>query len=75
MNKTRRTELASVIGKLEALHDDLDSILMDETDAKDALEERFSETDRFSVMERNVDAIEDAISGLDDVIDELKTVE
>lgn len=75
MNKARRSTLKTVINMLETARDLLDDIASDESDAKDALEERFSETERFSQMENNVDALESARDDLDDIIDSLREVE
>lgn len=74
MNKERRISLQKTVAILETAKDLLDDIVSDESDAKDALEERFSETERFSWMENNVDVLESARDDLESIIDSLQEV-
>lgn len=74
MNKARRESLARAVAKIEEAKAILEDVSSDESDAMCGLEEHFSETDRYAQMESNVESIDDAVSSLDDVLDQLGNV-
>ena len=74
MNKTRREHLAKAIAKIEDAKSILEDVSSDESDAMYGLEEHFSETDRYAQMESNVEAIDDAVSSLEDALSGLDSV-
>ena len=74
MNKARRENLVKAIAKIEEAKSILEDISSDESDAMYGLEEHFSETDRYAQMESNVEAIDDAVSSLEDALSGLDSV-
>lgn len=75
LNKKRKEALKLYIEQIEANKDEIESLMDDEECAKDGLEEHFSETDRYLVMENNVEYFQDAITLLEETIDLLNSIE
>lgn len=74
VNKSRRESLAKAVSMIEEAKSILEDVGSDESDAMYGLEEHFSETERYSMMESNVDILEDSVSSLDDVLSSLESV-
>lgn len=71
MNNTRRKAIGRILDQLEDLMSDLDLIMDDEQQAYDNLPESIQESERGEHMESVIEAIEDAISSIDDARDSL----
>ena len=74
MNKSRRESLAKAVRMIEEAKSILEDVSSDESDAMYGLEEHFSETERYSTMESNVEYLDDAVSSIEDVLSNLESV-
>ena len=78
MNKARRKilgknadEIQKIITSLNQIKDSVDDVGVEEQDAMDNMPENLQMSYRYSEMEEAVDAITDAVAGLEEVIDKL----
>lgn len=74
MNKARKAEIKSILHNMHIILDATQQTLDDERDAMDAMEEHWSETDRYQVSEDAVDALEDATQNMQEAIDALERI-
>ena len=72
MNNVRRKEIKKVISVLESLNVTIENLRSEEEDAMCAIEEKFSETDRYARMEECCDLLGDAISSIEETISSLE---
>ncbi len=72
MNGRRREKLRKASEYLGFAKELIEKALDEEQDTLDNLPENLSESDRASKMENAVDSLEDASSGIDDVIDSVR---
>lgn len=68
MNNVRRDQIRELVISLEALYANLETIMYEETDYKDNIPENLQTSSRYETSETAVSALEDALSGIDDVI-------
>lgn len=71
MNRDRRRRLRAVIERASELQEQLNAIAEDEQEALDNMPESLQETERYSTMEENVEAITDAMDSLGEIIERL----
>lgn len=71
MNRDRRRRLRAVIERASELQEQLNAIAEDEQEALDNMPESLQETERYSSMEENVEAITDAMDSLGEIIERL----
>ena len=76
MNKERRKELNKAISLLEEAkskiaeaNETVDTCKSEEEDAYDCLPESLQEGERGDMMQENIDSLDEAYSGLEDVLD------
>lgn len=69
MNNIRRNELLGIINKLESIIENLDSIKIDETDARDSIPENFQNSDNYMKADNTVSQLEDALDSLQTALD------
>lgn len=67
MNKARRNRIAEVQNQLEALKQDIDSILEEEQEALDNMPESLQDSERGQAMQEVIDALESAIGSFDEL--------
>ena len=67
MNKARRNRIADVQTQLEALKQEIDSILAEEQEAYDNLPDSLQESERGEAMQEAIDALESAVSSCEEV--------
>ncbi len=72
MNGRRREKLRKASEYLGFAKELIEKALDEEQDTLDNLPENLSESDRAAKMENAVDSLEDASSGIDDVIDSVR---
>lgn len=71
MNKIRRQALCEAIGYLNSAKNIVETAQSEEEDYRDNMPENLQESDRYHTAEDACDAMGDAISSLDDVIEYL----
>ena len=75
MNKQRRKALEEIVGKLEDLKCEIESIQDEEQEAYDNIPESLNNTDRANEMYENIDALQDIVYNLEgEVIDALNEI-
>ena len=74
MNNKRRKTIALVINSLENLSADLEDVAQEESDAYENMPESLQQSDRGSIIEDNIYNLEDCISQINDVIDNLSSM-
>lgn len=75
MNKQRRKALEKIIGKLEELKEEIETIQEEEQEAYDNIPESLNDTDRANQMYENIDALEEVASNIQDYgIDALQEI-
>ena len=72
MNSRRREKLRRASEYLGFAKELIEKALDEEQDTLDNLPENLSESDRAAKMENAVDSLEDASSGIDDVMDSVR---
>lgn len=72
MNNARRKAIRKVINELgkqspdwEFVEDELNDVLMEEEEARDNMEEYFSETEKYQIVSDNCDCLQEAIDAID----------
>ena len=68
MNKARRKAIEEIIGKLEELKDQLETLSTEELEAYDNLPESIQSSERGERMSEGVDDIDDATGSIEDAI-------
>lgn len=71
MNKQRRKELASILNDLEDLRSRLEAVSEEEQEAFDNIPENLWGSERYEKAEEAVDALEEALSSIEDIADSL----
>lgn len=72
MNKSRRKQIESVIGKLEEIKSEIDMIREEEQDCLWNMPENLQNSDRYQMSEEAVSNMEGAMDDLDEVIELLE---
>lgn len=72
MNAARRKELTRIIEVLRGERDALADVAQEENDALDALPDSLQESDRAGEMQRAAEMLEEAVSDLEGMLDELQ---
>jgi septation ring formation regulator EzrA len=68
MNKARRKAIEEIIGKLEELKDQLETLSTEELEAYDNLPESIQSSERGERMSEGVDDIDNATGSIEDAI-------
>ena len=68
MNKVRRKAIEEIIGKLEELKDQLETLSTEELEAYDNLPESIQSSERGERMSEGVDDIDNATGSIEDAI-------
>lgn len=68
MNNTRRKEIDKAIGMLEEAKSILENVASEERDAYDNMSENLKGGERGETMERCADALDEAVSSLDEIV-------
>ena len=71
MNRQRRKALRELIGRAEALAEELRQLIEEEEEARDAVPESLQQTDRYADMETAVDTMTEAADSLDELAEQL----
>jgi len=71
MNRQRRKALRNLIGRAEALAEELRQLIEEEEEARDAVPESLQQTDRYTNMETAVDTMTEAADSLDELAEQL----
>ena len=74
MNKQRRKEISVVITKLENIKEELENILGDEQDYYDNIPENLQMSERADQSSEAIDIMEDVVSSIDDITNQLEEV-
>lgn len=73
MNKIRRKTIADIMARLDALYDEVQSVMAEETEARDALPESLQESERYEAMDEAVDNLDYALSSIEDAREYLES--
>ena len=73
MNKERRKVLRDICERLESIRDEVEGVKDEEKAAYDNLPDGLRDGIRGTIMAENVDSLQDAIDGLNDVYDKIDT--
>ena len=71
MNKERRKRLAAAVSKLEEVKESMEALCEEEQDAYDNLPESLQDSERGEQMSDCIDALGEAVSDLEGIIDTL----
>jgi hypothetical protein len=71
MNKVRREQLKEVIKTIEMARDMVESVRDEESDAWESMPENLQDSTRGSEMQDNIDALDEILSDIEDVIDSI----
>ena len=74
MNKNRRKRIQEIIDKIVDAADNLDVIKDEEQEVFDNMPENFQCAERGEAIQECVDDLDDAVSGLQDVIETLENI-
>lgn len=74
MNKQRRTDIKTVISKLEAIKSELNSILIAEENVFDSMPENLQGSMRGEESEEAIDCMNEAIDSLEEAISQLEMI-
>lgn len=74
MNKQRRTDIKTVISKLEAIKSELNSILIAEENVFDSMPENLQGSMRGEESEEAIDCMNEAIDSLEEAISQLEEI-
>lgn len=72
MNKERKQRFQDVVDDLENAKNELFDIQTEETEALDSLPEGLRYSDRGDAMQEWIDFIDDIVSSIDNVVDEIE---
>lgn len=75
MNKDRRKRISEIQATLDAAKADLESVASEERDAFENMPENMQQGDKGQAMEQAADALEEAVSELDSIIENLGAIE
>ena len=73
MNKERRKVLRDICERLESIRDEVEGVKDEEKAAYDNLPDGLRDGIRGTIMAENVDSLQDAIDGLEEVYDKIDT--
>ena len=73
MNKQRRKALRDICERLESIRDEVEGVKDEEKAAYDNLPDGLRDGIRGTIMAENVDSLQDAIDGLEEVYDKIDT--
>lgn len=74
MNKARRKELKKAIDALYEAHRIIEECMEEETEALENLPESIQDSERGEAMEDCITAMESAIGGVEDALDEITNI-
>lgn len=74
MNKQRRTDIKTVISKLEAIKSELNSILIAEENVFDSMPENLQGSMRGEESEEAIDCMNEAVDNLEEAISQLEEI-
>ena len=74
MNKERRKQISAVIGRLSDCAGDFESIKDEEDESRENIPENLQSGDRYSESEECSGALEDAASGIQEIIDNIENI-
>ncbi len=74
MNKQRRTDISTVISKLESIKSELKSILLSEEIAFDSMPENLQGSMRGEESEEAIDCMNEAVDNLEEAISQLEEI-
>lgn len=74
MNKQRRTDIKTVVSKLEAIKSELNSILIAEENVFDSIPENLQGSMRGEESEEAIDCMNEAIDSLEEAISQLEEI-
>lgn len=74
MNKNRRKQLKALCEQLEALKNELNSIMLDEQDCFDNMPENLQGSSRGQDSECAIEQIEEAIDSIDETISSIEEI-
>lgn len=74
MNKQRRTDIKTVISKLEAIKSELNSILIAEENVFDSMPENLQGSMRGEESEEAIDCMNEAVDSLEEAISQLEEI-
>lgn len=74
MNKRGREKLSIAIAKIEDGKSVIDEVLNDEQCSYDNTPESFQSTERYEMMESNIDVLTDAISEIEEIMNNIEEV-
>ena len=73
MNKARRKVIQEIHDKIVDLKDSLDDIISEEEEYRDNIPENMQGSDKYAKVDEACDALHDAITNLEDAVDNLNT--
>ena len=73
MNKARRKVLRDICERLESIRDEVEGVKDEEEAAYDNLPDGLRDGVQGTIMAENVDSLQDAIDGLEEVYDKIDT--
>lgn len=71
MNKVRRKMVDEIIEQLQELQTEIESVMCEEEEYRDNIPENLQGSERYEKADEACSAMQDAIDGLEDVIDNL----
>lgn len=74
MNKQRKNQLAKIVGKLEAIREELETLIEQENEAYDNLPDSLQESERGIYMGECIDSMDSAHSNIDDAISSIEEI-
>jgi len=74
MNNERRNKISKIIKCLRGEVEGLEGVLEDENDARDNMPESLEGSERYAMSEECSDVLEDAIDGINEIIDSLEGI-
>jgi len=74
INKTRRKQLDEVISKINAVEDELESILSDEEEYRDNIPENLQGSERYEMADNACSEMQNALNSLDEAVSSIEEV-
>lgn len=73
MNNVRRKTLNQIVDQLQILQAEIESVMCEEEEYRDNMPENLQSSERYEKADEACSVMQDAIDGLEDVIDNLAT--
>ena len=74
INKTRGKQLDEVISKINAVEDELESILSDEEEYRDNIPENLQGSERYEMADNACSEMQNALNSLDEAVSSIEEV-